>query len=163
MTAKIQFKFEGVEGYEDYRDIVKSITSSITQDYYNTAYYIAINEAVCNALLYGKKGPVETIVNIDIRINQRVIITKVHSDSKEFDVLKHQTNLIKMSESTEKWFDFLKFASSGRGTWMMLAAVEKIIYGRFGNDVVLISKLPYSFDRKNEAKELVKNIKIRRE
>lgn len=134
-------------GHRDYQTCEKEIKKLLENEmgYADTAYYIAINEAVCNAVLYGNAGVADTEVQISVVIERFFIVVKVRSNSEYFDTEAFRKNLNMIAEKNGNidWRVYKKNDLSGRGIWMMLTGADFVLVESQGHEVSLIRKKPY--------------------
>lgn len=130
--------FNGVDGFEKYRPNVEIILCSVDKSSL-IKFRLAINEAICNALRYGKEGIENTQVHLNIRYSGNFIVAKISSQSNGFDVQKHLNKLSGVDQ--QDWWDYLKAENRGRGLWIMLSGSQKVIYNASGSQVILAMKM----------------------
>lgn len=134
MKIGMDYTFYGVDGFEGFRPMIEVIFSSISRTSL-IAFTLAVNEAVCNALRYGKDGIDLSKVILNVRYNGKHIIAKITSDSAGFDVANYIRGLECQSGL---WWECLRKKNRGRGLWIMLTGSKRVIYNATGDTVFLI-------------------------
>jgi anti-sigma regulatory factor (Ser/Thr protein kinase) len=160
MRGNLEVSFIGADGYDEICDFVDVVVTFFTKDEKYKDFFTAINEAVSNALSYGKEGPEKTKVLLQFRTTGKWLAVKVVSDSKPFDVERYRRKMIESSKTMEgHWAEHLKGAEHGRGIWLMLTGAKKVIYNASGNLVILITRIPAE-EAQYFGKELLTKIAI---
>lgn len=162
MCEHLQYKFKGVEGYETIRPEIKKKVSNITGDFGIMGFYIAINEAVSNALLYSKVGFLDVLIFIDLIVKNSHLMVRVYSESNGFNVAKYieKMKVLASQEEYADWSQLVKHSVSGRGIWLMLTGCEKVVYNEKGDCVVLIVKAPSSLKVERRPKRILSRLVI---
>lgn len=160
VSESYRYEFVGDDGYDDVRGDVKAIVNRITKDYENMSFYIAINEAVSNALLYSKSGFMTAVVVIDVRKDGKFLAVQVGSDSSGFNVGRYIDSMKELvkDDSYADWSEFLRDSPRGRGIWLMLTACDKVVYASKGDRVILISKLPCVLKTERRPKRILEKL-----
>jgi len=158
-----EVSFKGEDGFRFNRLSIRSLIESLTQDTEEMNLYFGINEAVCNALLYGKAGPNRTEVKISIWVDKGYMAVRIFSESKGFNVRSYREKMLDMAKEMDgDWAVALRESIRGRGLWMMLTGADKVIYNEFGNEVMLVTKIPVvSVERRG--KSIVSKLFIKNE
>ena len=161
MFLEMTVNFVGTKGYSEHRGFLKYLVQSLTKDK-DMNFYLGINEAVVNALMYGTLGPSKTRVCMRIRITPGYLAVGVTSKSPGFDVLKKREQLGRIAaQRTADWAELMEEEIHGRGIWMMLAGCSKVIYSHLGDCVVLITKIPGGHSEKRGS-QLISRLFIER-
>lgn len=157
MKIGMDYTFYGVDGFECFQPIIEKILSSISQASL-VKFTWAVNEAICNALRYGKDGIDESKVNFTVRYNGRFLIAKVISNSGGFDVSGYLRDL---SSQKGLWWECLKNKNRGRGLWIMLNGTKRVIFNDTGDTVYLVFNTQEQNFLANEENEyLLSKIKV---
>lgn len=142
MFLEMTVSFIGTKGYSEHRGLLKFLVQSLTKDK-DMNFYLGINEAVVNALMYGTLGPSKTRVYMRFRITPRYLAVGITSKSPGFDVRQKKEQLEKIAaQRTAAWAELMEEEIHGRGIWMMLAGCSKVVYSHLGDCVVLITNIP---------------------
>lgn len=94
----------------------------------------ALGEAIINGLKYGNT-PVEVKIN---KIGNRLIF-RVRDQGKGFNGNKVLQDLL--SKGLDEVFNQSLLEENGRGLPIMLAEMDKVLYNKIGNEVILMKKL----------------------
>lgn len=142
------YRFIGYPAYQQYRQEIKDRITKATEDK-ELSYYIAVNEAVCNAARYGLAGPLETEIEIKLKIEEDNLQTQITSKSRSFDFITYRQQLRNLAASarTQKvdWRDYLDDETpSGRGIWLMLTACNYLCIEKEGQHILLNTPLPWN-------------------
>lgn len=140
------YRFTGYPAYRQYRKEIKDRITTATEDE-DLNYYLAVNEAVCNAARYGTQGVLETAIQIKLKIEPDALQTKIFSSTKAFDMMAYRNQLraLAQDETTKSldWDKWLQDADHGRGIWLMLAACDFICMEKNGQFIELHTPLPF--------------------
>lgn len=113
-------------------------------------YFIAVDEAIINALRYGKQGARLEPVVVEVRLTESDITTVVSSDSRPFDVLFFRDKLRRIAENPQlaemSWGEYTSYMQRSRGYWLMLQACEYLYLDISGKRVSLVQRIPFSKD-----------------
>lgn len=147
-----EYRFCGYQNYEGCRQEIKQMVNHATQDE-DMRFYLAINEAVCNAAKYSMASASTAEIFIRIRIDQCAIQAHISCQTKKFDIRKYREKL-RVWARDEKiknmdWGDFTHDDISGRGFWYMLSACDYIFMEETGQHIILHNSLPISLEHKN--------------
>lgn len=157
-----KYEFVGHRAYQNYdHDIKKRIKKEI--GYEDSDYYIAINEAVCNAVRYGINGVENTKVRVIVSIRNSFLKVKVESESKEFDVFAFRERLKNIPDQTMDWRKLFKNTLSGRGIWLMLSGTDHIVWVEKENAISLYLRKPYRLHETRRIEDLIPRFLIERE
>lgn len=141
-----EYQFTGYPAYQQYREKIKELITKATKDS-ELNFYIAVNEAVCNAARYGAKGILETEIEIKLKIEADALQTRVFSQTQTFDAARFRRQLQELAQddliSGLDWYDWVHQADHGRGIWLMLAACDFICLDKDGQFVTLHTPLPF--------------------
>lgn len=150
-----EFKFRGYQNYENYREEIKMLVNEATQDE-DMRYYLAINEAVCNAAKYSVSGVLDAEITIKIRLEKSSIHTLVSCQTKPFNARKFREKLRQLAReqtlANMDWGDYTHDAVSGRGFWYMLSACDFIFVEEKGQKVMLHTSLPLCAEHKKHTR-----------
>lgn len=102
----------------------------------STLIEVALNEAVNNAIKHGNKKRI--IVKLKIHKNRKLTI-RVKDRGQGFQVYETLRKGVDASLAAEIDYSLLK--ESGRGLLIMNQIMDKVIYNKQGNDVILIKNL----------------------
>ncbi len=109
-------------------------------------YFIAVDEAVTNALHYGKQGADAEKVVVEVRLTESDITTVVLSDSRPFDVLLFRDKMRRIAENPQlaemPWGEYTSCTQRSRGYWLMLQACEYLYLDVSGKRVSLVQRIP---------------------
>lgn len=144
---RTHWNIEGYPGYHRIRPNLENfIKNNIKPEIVQNQLLIAINEAVCNAVRYGKSGPESTRINITLSVNKlldkNLFTLSIKSDTKKFDISKQYKKMAKDALKKEYWYENTQNDISGRGLWMMLIGVDLLTYSSDSNEVVLLKVIP---------------------
>ena len=141
-----RYQFTGYPAYQEYRQEIKDRILKATEDD-DLNYYIAVNEAVCNAARYGIAGPLKTEIAITLKIEVDNLQTEITSSTWPFNFIAYRQKLrtLAANEKTQNmdWPDSLGEAASGRGIWLMLAACSYLLIEKDGRSIQLTAPLPW--------------------
>ncbi|GBG55477.1 serine-protein kinase RsbW [Sporomusaceae bacterium FL31] len=127
---RLQISFHGQEGYRVIRHCVNEYISQTLGPHCATMV-IAFNEAVNNAIKYGKSNG-KNIVTIKFNLlkGKRLVI-RVKDNGTGFDLTKAYCDT-----SADQ-----SLAESGRGIPLMKAIADYVTYNKRGNEVLLMKKI----------------------
>lgn len=136
MQVDMKFAFLGIDGFENYRPVMEIVLSGLSGINKTSliAFTLAINEAVCNALRYGRNGLEAAQVKLNVFYDGKFLTAQVVSDNDGFDVKGYLNSL----SINDDWWKSLRRKSRGRGLWLMMCGSQKVIFNECGNVVTLI-------------------------
>lgn len=147
MGLVYEYEFLGMDGYMDHIEEIKAILQKALQTE-DMGYYMAINEAVCNAARYALAGPEIALITVRIRVDPKGIKTTVKSITKEVDMMYYREKLRKYAANKDfkgkDWQDVWEGKDAGRGFWLMLSSCDYIFVDRYGQYIELHTPRPYS-------------------
>lgn len=102
----------------------------------STLVEVVLNEAVNNAIKHGRNKKV--MVRLKIQ-NNGLLVIRVKDRGKGFTV---DETIQKVNETIRmKEINYTEFKESGRGLFIMQQVMDKVIYNKKGNDVLLVKNL----------------------
>lgn len=141
-----KYEFLGIDGYVKHIDEIKRVCKEALKTT-DRGYYMAINEAVCNAARYAVVGPEKVFIKVMIRVDPNEIKTKVESVTKKTDILCYREKLrgyaVNEDFKGKDWQDAWNGKTAGRGFWLMLSACDYIFVDRYGQHVELHASIPF--------------------
>lgn len=128
-------------------------------------FYIAINEAVCNAAKYSIHGHKNAEISICIKLDNYSMTAIISSETIYFDVnafLWRMKDLAKSKRRDMDWGDYTHDSIGGRGVFYMLQACDCVTLSPDGNTVMLHSSLPVDENQKKRRKiwQLVSRLQV---
>lgn len=144
------YTFRGAEEYDTkIFPLLETLFSDVLAD--PAAHYlIAVDEAVLNALRYGKQGYDAEKVDVEVRVTESDITTVVISDCRIFDVPSFRDKLRRMAANPQlanmRWGDYTAYLQRSRGYWLMLQFCEYLYLAVSGKRVSLVSRIPFRAD-----------------
>ncbi|WP_303105847.1 hypothetical protein [uncultured Mitsuokella sp.] len=136
-------------GYQTYEKTQKKIEALLRDAFEadNFRFFMAVNEAVCNAARYSIHKPQKARITIEVRIMNYDVAVKVSSATTPFRAEEYQKKLRHILEdekaSNMEWGDYLGFTLASRGFYYMLSAVDYLYVDQNGQSVTLCAKIPY--------------------
>lgn len=159
-----EFNFIGYQNYEEHRLEIKRLVNEATKDE-DMRYYLAINEAVCNAAKYSIDGMFNAAIKVRIRVESHCIATCVSSKTINFDADNYHKKLLALLENNHvrnlDWGDYTHDDVSGRGFWYMMAACDYILVDQKGQSVILHTSLPAEHYDRNHIGQLVSRFHVK--
>lgn len=156
-----EISFCGYREYHKYRAEIKNFVNSIYP--VDDVYFIAINEAVCNAAIYHVDGANKGKINIRIRGDIKYLETQITARTKQFDFIEYRRGLKKLSDEKGNmvWGEALEDCSHGRGVWYMVAACDYVVFDKNCNFVKLnLIKLDDEKDCNTKLRHLIHKLYI---
>lgn len=146
-----EYRFFGYQNYEPCRQEIKNLVNGITRDE-DMRYYLAINEAVCNAAKYSIAGIMDAEISICIRIDSHSIHTRISCQTQKFDARRYREKLRGWARDEKirdmDWGDYTHDQISGRGFWYMLSACDYIFVDEDAQQIMLHCSLPVNEEQK---------------
>ena len=109
--------------------ILEAVTGQV-----NPKVEVALGEAIANAIQFGTK------IRIKINLIGSKLVMRVRHDGEEFNGNEKVCEIIE--QGVDALFEslFISQEERGRGIPIMLVWTDKVIYNKYGNEVMLISK-----------------------
>ena len=144
------YTFRGAEEYDTkIFPVLESFFTDVLADP-EGRYQIAVDEAILNALRYGKQGYDSEKVDVEIRLTESDITTVIISDSRLFDVSSFRANLRRLAANPQlanmRWGEYTAYLQRSRGYWLMLQFSEYVYLAASGKRVSLVSRIPFRVD-----------------
>lgn len=138
------YDFVGESAYVKAVDNIRKSLEFLHDDDY--AYDMAINEAVLNAAQNSVDGVATAKINIEVRITDYDVITKVSCKTKPFDMLAYRKQLLAIAAREEyknaDWTDYTSDLDISRGLWFMLYGTEYVYMDHLAQSVCLCTRNP---------------------
>ncbi len=133
-----EIEFDGYQAYFAYRPLLQEILRTASEEAGET-YYIALDEAVCNAASYHLDGIEKGAICVQVQGDEKLLSTAVYARTKPFDWLAYREDLRRLAKACgEKvWGEVLKEETGGRGIWYMLSGCDCVICDKSGRSVKL--------------------------
>lgn len=160
IREKLKFKFTGYDNYP-IDEVIKMIEKHIKDRETSLRLILAVNEAVCNAARYSINLLNECKIKIKIYVKDKEIIIIVSSKTVDNSAIGIRKKMYRIADKNRNsdWGEATRNKLNGRGLWIMLQGVSKLVVDEQMNWISLRKK----FDDTNiSAKpiDLLKKMKI---
>lgn len=158
------YHFTGHSNYRNYQPEIKELITNTSLDS-EMSFYIAVNEAVCNAAKYAVKGHREADITISLKLDNYSMTAIVIGNTKPFDTAMFLSKMKKLAEGECKdmeWGDYTHDNIGGRGFFYMLEACDYVTLSPNGNVVMLHCSLPITLEQKKRKKlwQLISRLQV---
>ncbi len=138
-------------GYKEYLEEVAPKLVSIFEELMpdpDSKYFLAVNEAVLNAAKYSVFGVLTAQMDIDVRVDETEIRTRIDSQTNPFDAIQFRDHLKKLADdpatAAKDWGDYTGVSDMSRGFWIILSAVDYMVIEATGQHITLVRRLPWN-------------------
>lgn len=138
------YHFVGHSQYRFFQSEIKELIMAASLDK-EMDFYLAINEAVCNAAKYSINGYKNADISICIKLDNYSMTAVISSETVHFNAnayLQRMKDLAKSKSRNMEWGDYTHDSIGGRGFFYMLQACDYVTLSPDGNVVMLHSPLP---------------------
>lgn len=132
---EIYIYFNDFDCYKYFRKGLRAFLKDMVP-HHSTLVEVVLNEAVNNAVKHGNDQKV--IVKLKVQKNGKLLI-RVKDNGHGFAVAETLQRISEKTHHNETNDSLLK--ESGRGLFIMQQVMDKVLYNRKGNDVLLIKNL----------------------
>lgn len=129
----ILFSFRDYEEYKMVRELVKKFLQNILKEEYGLME-IAVNEAVNNALEYGRRQ--KCSLRMDV-IKGRKLVVRVGHSGLGFNA----NSILANCPPGRDLFEDTSWDEGGRGILIMTAAADYVRYNRQGTEVIMVKQV----------------------
>lgn len=136
-NSYLKLRFYDWDGFRYVRTLIREYFQQFIPRH-SKLMEVAINEAVNNALKYGRttKG-----ISLTLGVRNNEVVAEVRDYSAGFDFQEH----LKQA-GREEFPEMVLDDDCGRGIFLMRAAADKLSYNKRGNRVRMTKKMPGSSD-----------------
>lgn len=148
------YQFTGHSNYSLVQSEIKELIKNVSLDK-EMDFYLAVNEAVCNAAKYSVKGHKKADISICLKLDNYSMSAIISAETVYFDAyyfLQRMKTLASSKSRNLEWGDYTHDNIGGRGFFYMLQACDYVALSPDGNVVMLHSPLPIDENQKKRRK-----------
>lgn len=157
MVQKIKFRFTNYDNYP-FDEISSLIFSNVKNKDSSLKLILAVNEAVSNAIRYSVDLIGECKIKITTIITESKITFIISSKTRNCRAIKIKQKMYKFKRK-DSWAQAIKGRPNGRGMWIILEGVSKLILDENMNWITLEKKLNEKIENETSLK-LLRKMKI---